>query len=100
MQIFSVTYLQFFQLYEKPDESEVATQTDLFLDRPSTPVYCPGKIGQDACTQIEAGDVSIQLFIWNLLSLSSFFNMNIMNHIDQNPQFLIFQQNNSAQTSV
>ncbi|XP_033209519.1 radial spoke head protein 3 homolog B isoform X2 [Belonocnema kinseyi] len=45
------------ELYEKPDESEVATQTDYFLDRPSTPIYCPGKIGQDVCTQIEAGDL-------------------------------------------
>lgn len=42
---------------EKPDESEVATQTDYFLERPITPRYCPGKIGQDACTQIEPGEV-------------------------------------------
>nr|XP_033325569.1 radial spoke head protein 3 homolog isoform X1 [Megalopta genalis] len=45
------------ELYDKPDEFDVATQTDYFLDRPPTPPYCPPKVGQDASTQIEPGDL-------------------------------------------
>ncbi|KAJ8672456.1 hypothetical protein QAD02_003715, partial [Eretmocerus hayati] len=45
------------ELFEKPDEIEVAVQTDYFLDRPATPPYCPPKTGQDASTQIESGDL-------------------------------------------
>ncbi|OAD60490.1 Radial spoke head protein 3 like protein [Eufriesea mexicana] len=45
------------ELFEKPDETDVATQTDYFLDRPPTPTYCPKKIGEDASTQIEPGDL-------------------------------------------
>lgn len=46
------------QLFEKPDESEVACQTDYYLDRPATPPFCPSKTGEDVATQIEPGDVS------------------------------------------
>ncbi|XP_032691645.1 radial spoke head protein 3 homolog isoform X5 [Odontomachus brunneus] len=45
------------ELAEKPDESEVATQTDYFAEKPVTPRYCPPKTGQDACTQIEPGEL-------------------------------------------
>ncbi|XP_016837407.1 radial spoke head protein 3 homolog A isoform X1 [Nasonia vitripennis] len=45
------------ELFEKPDESEVAVQTDYFLDRPATPPFCPPKKGEDASTQIEPGDL-------------------------------------------
>ncbi|XP_011502387.1 PREDICTED: radial spoke head protein 3 homolog B [Ceratosolen solmsi marchali] len=45
------------ELFEKPDESEVALQTDYFLNKPSTPLYCSTKMGQDASTQIESGDL-------------------------------------------
>ncbi|XP_029039633.2 radial spoke head protein 3 homolog B [Osmia bicornis bicornis] len=45
------------ELSEKPEESEVGTQTDYFLDRPPTPEYCPPKVGEDVCTQIEPGDL-------------------------------------------
>ncbi|CAK9817385.1 Radial spoke head protein 3 homolog [Anthophora plagiata] len=45
------------ELFEKPDEAEVATQTDYFLDRPPTPRYCPDKVGEDRSTQIEPGDL-------------------------------------------
>ncbi|XP_019697680.2 radial spoke head protein 3 homolog isoform X3 [Harpegnathos saltator] len=45
------------ELAEKPDESEVATQTDYFLEKPVTPRYCAPKTGQDACTQIEPGEL-------------------------------------------
>ncbi|KAG8037832.1 hypothetical protein G9C98_006043 [Cotesia typhae] len=44
-------------LLEKPQESEAATQTDYFLDRPSTPQHCPGKVGVDVETQIGPGDL-------------------------------------------
>ncbi len=33
------------------------TQTDAFLDRPATPLFVPAKMGVDATTQIEAGDL-------------------------------------------
>ncbi|XP_015117126.1 radial spoke head protein 3 homolog [Diachasma alloeum] len=45
------------ELYEKPDESEIGTQTDYFLERPATPPYIPGKTGLDAETQISPGDL-------------------------------------------
>ncbi|XP_046753826.1 radial spoke head protein 3 homolog B isoform X2 [Diprion similis] len=49
------TYLE--ELFEKPDEFDVGTQTDHFLDRPPTPLYCPAKVGTDQCTQIFPGDL-------------------------------------------
>ncbi|XP_011157105.1 radial spoke head protein 3 homolog isoform X3 [Solenopsis invicta] len=49
------TFLE--ELIEKPDESEVATQTDYFMERPVLPDYYPGKVGKDACTQIEPGEL-------------------------------------------
>ncbi|XP_057326636.1 radial spoke head protein 3 homolog isoform X2 [Microplitis mediator] len=51
------TELYLEELLEKPQESEAATQTDYFLDRPSTPSFCPGKVGVDAETQIGPGDL-------------------------------------------
>lgn len=49
--------LHIFKLAEKPDEIEVATQTDYFLEKPITPKYFPDKVGQDIGTQIEPGEV-------------------------------------------
>lgn len=46
------------QLFDKGVEMEVGVQTDLFADRPSTPLYVPAKTGADAFTQIYPGDVS------------------------------------------
>lgn len=43
---------------DRVEEADVQTQTDAFLDRPSTPLFVPAKTGQDAATQIEEGDVS------------------------------------------
>ena len=43
------------------EETEVATQTDAFLDRPPTPLFVPAKTGRDVATQIEEGDVSVLL---------------------------------------
>lgn len=49
------TFLE--ELIEKPDESEVATQTDYFLEKPVLPNYYTSKVGRDACTQIEPGEL-------------------------------------------
>lgn len=46
------------QLFDKGVEMEVGVQTELFLERPATPVYVPAKTGADAATQIYSGDVS------------------------------------------
>lgn len=46
------------QLFDKGVELEVGVQTDLFVDRPATPIYVPAKTGADAATQIYPGDVS------------------------------------------
>ncbi|CAK1603733.1 unnamed protein product [Parnassius mnemosyne] len=48
-------YLQ--ELFDKGVEMEVGVQTDLFLDRPATPIYVPAKTGADAYTQIYPGDL-------------------------------------------
>lgn len=48
------------QLFDKGVEMEVGVQTDLFVDRPATPVYVPAKTGADAFTQIYPGDVSTE----------------------------------------
>lgn len=56
------------QLFEKGVEMEAGVQTDLFVDRPATPVYVPAKTGADACTQIQPGDVSAPSYTmaWHL----------------------------------
>ncbi|CAB3234256.1 unnamed protein product [Arctia plantaginis] len=45
------------ELFDKGTEMEVGVQTDLFVDRPATPVYVPAKTGADAFTQIYPGDL-------------------------------------------
>ncbi|XP_072940910.1 radial spoke head protein 3 homolog isoform X1 [Epargyreus clarus] len=45
------------ELFEKGVEMEVGVQTDLFADRPATPIYVPAKTGADAYTQIYPGDL-------------------------------------------
>ncbi len=45
-------------LLDRVEEADVQTQTDAFLDRPSTPLFVPAKTGMDAATQIQEGDVS------------------------------------------
>lgn len=41
---------------DKPEESSVVTQTDVFLPKPPSPKYVPKKTGVDAFTQIELSD--------------------------------------------
>ena len=45
------------ELKDHPDQDSLATQTDPFLDRPSTPLFVPPKRGIDVTTQIESGDL-------------------------------------------
>ncbi|CAH0728089.1 unnamed protein product, partial [Brenthis ino] len=45
------------ELFDKGVEMEIGVQTDLFVDRPATPVYVPAKTGADAFTQIYPGDL-------------------------------------------
>jgi len=45
------------ELTDTVPERDVNTQTDPFMDRPPTPLFIPMKIGMDAETQIEAGDL-------------------------------------------
>ncbi|CAK1552433.1 unnamed protein product [Leptosia nina] len=45
------------ELFDKGVEMEVGVQTDLFVDRPATPIYVPAKTGADAATQIYPGDL-------------------------------------------
>lgn len=54
------TKLCFSVLSDRVEEADIQTQTDAFLDRPSTPLFVPAKTGMDVATQIEEGDVSIQ----------------------------------------
>lgn len=45
------------ELEAKPTGASAETQTDLFLEKPPTPPYIPAKIGIDAATEIEDGDL-------------------------------------------
>ena len=49
------SYLE--ELTDTVPEADMQTQTDAFLDRPATPMFVPAKMGVDATTQIEAGDL-------------------------------------------
>ncbi|CAI8039860.1 Radial spoke head protein 3 homolog [Geodia barretti] len=51
------TELYLEEITDRVEETEVATQTDAFLDRPPTPLFVPAKIGRDVATQIEEGDL-------------------------------------------
>jgi len=51
------TELYLEELSDRVEESELATQTDPFLDRPPSPLYIPAKTGIDAETQIEDGEL-------------------------------------------
>lgn len=45
------------ELTDRPIEKESATQTHPLMDRPPSPLFVPAKIGRDADTQIEDGDL-------------------------------------------
>ena len=54
-QVQTELYLE--ELTDRIEEADVDTQTDAFLDRPPSPLYVPGKTGQDNSTQIFEGDL-------------------------------------------
>ncbi|KAL7051213.1 hypothetical protein ACKWTF_004385 [Chironomus riparius] len=45
------------ELFSRPPEIEQSCQTDLFLQRPPTPLYVTAKIGVDASTEIVDGEL-------------------------------------------
>ncbi|TRY86594.1 hypothetical protein DNTS_018582 [Danionella cerebrum] len=45
------------ELSDRVEDVSVECQTDLFLDKPATPLFIPAKSGQDAATQIEEGEL-------------------------------------------
>lgn len=55
MSLQTETFLEI--LSDKPEETDVSTQTQPFLDRPPSPLFVPTKIGVDVETQIEEGDL-------------------------------------------
>lgn len=58
------------ELWEKPTEADMSTQTEMMYDRPMSPFYVPRKTGVDAETQIYPGDVSLSLcFIFERIEL-------------------------------
>lgn len=44
-------------LKDREEEADAECQTDIFLDRPPTPLFVPTKTGIDAATQITEGEV-------------------------------------------
>lgn len=45
------------ELYDRPPEFDMNTQTDLFLERPISPPHIPAKVGLDKSTSIEEGEL-------------------------------------------
>ncbi len=45
------------ELSDHIEDVSVECQTDMFLDKPATPLFIPAKTGRDAATQIEEGEV-------------------------------------------
>jgi hypothetical protein len=55
MDVQTEAYLE--ELVDKIPESDAFTQTDAFLDRPSTPIFIPKSSGVDKTTQILDGEL-------------------------------------------
>ena len=51
------TELYLEELTDRIEESDITYQTDLFIDRPPTPLFIPAKTGSDVHTQIFPGDL-------------------------------------------
>ncbi|XP_051510821.1 radial spoke head protein 3 homolog [Myxocyprinus asiaticus] len=49
------TYLE--ELSDHIEDASVECQTDMFLDKPATPLFIPAKTGRDVATQIEDGEL-------------------------------------------
>ena len=54
-QVQTELYLE--EVTDRIEEADNETQTDAFLDRPPSPLYVPGKTGEDAATQILEGEL-------------------------------------------
>ncbi len=52
------------ELSDHIEDVSVECQTDMFLDKPATPLFIPAKTGQDAVTQIEEGEVHMDAFFF------------------------------------
>ena len=44
-------------LTDKPAVASTETQTEAFIDRPSSPLFVPAKSGADVVTQVVVGDL-------------------------------------------
>eukprot|EP00730_Choanoeca_flexa_P019700 TRINITY_DN9629_c0_g1_i1.p1 TRINITY_DN9629_c0_g1~~TRINITY_DN9629_c0_g1_i1.p1 ORF type:complete len:483 (+),score=139.64 TRINITY_DN9629_c0_g1_i1:127-1575(+) len=55
MDVQTELYLE--ELTDRVEETEIATQTDPFLDRPPSPLFIPPKTGVDVATQILDGEL-------------------------------------------
>ncbi|XP_007892078.1 radial spoke head protein 3 homolog [Callorhinchus milii] len=51
------TELYLEELSDRIEEVDMHTQTDAFLDKPSTPLFIPAKSGKDIATQIQEGEL-------------------------------------------
>lgn len=65
------------ELSDHIEDVSVECQTDMFLDKPATPLFIPAKTGRDAATQIEEGEVQYGcsqtavfawIFFWSVLT--------------------------------
>ncbi|CAN0357081.1 unnamed protein product [Ectocarpus sp. 12 AP-2014] len=45
------------ELTDRPVETSIETQTEAFMDRPSSPLFVPAKSGVDADTQVVVGEL-------------------------------------------
>ncbi|XP_073702492.1 radial spoke head protein 3 homolog [Garra rufa] len=55
MDVQTEMYLE--ELCDHIEDVNVECQTDMFLDKPATPLFIPAKTGRDAATQIEEGEL-------------------------------------------
>lgn len=59
---------------DRPVETSIETQTEAFMDRPSSPLFVPAKSGVDADTQVVVGelfDFDLEVLNANAYSLVS-----------------------------
>lgn len=52
------------ELSHRIEETSVECQTDAFLDKPATPLFIPAKTGKDVATQIQEGEVQMNITVY------------------------------------
>lgn len=67
-------------IYNDPPCEDTCTQTDLFLDRPVSPLFVPATTGADAETQIYPGDVRLIINFYASCKLSTFVGTTQFHH--------------------